>query len=194
MAADARADARRSWRLECALDTPWPKLERIKSGVARGRDEGRVDDVGALLDLLADRTTAPDAALPATGVTLEWERLLSAPFIVSPALRHALLDGAHVARDGAVSFHERSFDAAGRADRRRRRKVRARRGPGSGGAPLTPATRTASLLRAHHPIRHASGAVVKRFQPIREAKAASRGGRFRPRRTASPVGTKPWRA
>ncbi|MCK7494350.1 MAG: NRDE family protein [Comamonadaceae bacterium] len=39
----------------------------------------------------ADDRIAPDDALPRTGVSLEWERLLSAAFVRSAGLRHALV-------------------------------------------------------------------------------------------------------
>lgn len=63
------------------LDTPWPK---VTGGLAafRAALAGDPVDDEALLALLADRATAPDAALPDTGVPPEWERALSARFIV----------------------------------------------------------------------------------------------------------------
>lgn len=94
------------------LDTPWPKLERVKAGLATWARGGH-DDVTALLDLLDDRQGAPDDALPATGVSLEWERLLSAPFIVSERYGTRCSTVLAIARDGAALFHERSFDATG---------------------------------------------------------------------------------
>ncbi|ARP90993.1 hypothetical protein CAL14_12410 [Bordetella genomosp. 9] len=64
------------------LDTPWPKLERVKAAfTAILRTQSR-PDVEALFDALADRSPAPDAELPDTGVGLERERFLSSPFIV----------------------------------------------------------------------------------------------------------------
>ena len=68
---------------------------------------------------------APDAALPATGVPLERERLLSSPFIVERALRHALLDGVHdrPRRDTRASSSARSTPTA--HDRGDRRGIRA---------------------------------------------------------------------
>jgi uncharacterized protein with NRDE domain len=96
------------------LDTPWPKLEHVKAGMSAWIGKGG-DDVAPLLDLLYDRTIAPDAALPATGVPLEWERLLSPPFIVSPGYGTRSSTVLAVSRDGIVCFHERSFDATGRA-------------------------------------------------------------------------------
>ncbi|NHI01497.1 NRDE family protein [Oceanimonas sp. MB9] len=59
------------------LNTPWPKTERLKCGLS-GLSAG--DEEGALA-LLSDTTTAPDAALPMTGVPLELERRLSSVFI-----------------------------------------------------------------------------------------------------------------
>ena len=76
----------------------------------------------ALLDLLADRAIAPDDELPSTGVPLEWERRLSAPFIVGDRLRHALLDDLRRRRRGQPAVR--------RALVRRRRQPR-RRGQGS---------------------------------------------------------------
>lgn len=65
------------------LDTPWPKLTRT-----RKRFEAliRADeiDIEALFSILTDREPAPDEQLPATGLSPELERALSAPFIVSP--------------------------------------------------------------------------------------------------------------
>jgi uncharacterized protein with NRDE domain len=47
-------------------------------------DHGSEPTPDALLRLLADRTPAPDAELPDTGVPLEWERWLSPIFIDAP--------------------------------------------------------------------------------------------------------------
>ena len=52
-------------------------------------------------------------ALPATGVPLEWERLLSAPFIVSERYGTRCSTVLAIDRGGAALFHERSYDATG---------------------------------------------------------------------------------
>ncbi|QNM96624.1 NRDE family protein [Chitinimonas koreensis] len=62
-----------------AFDTPWPKVEALKAGLAI-----EADDDAALFALLADPAIAPDERLPATGVPLEWERALSAALIRTP--------------------------------------------------------------------------------------------------------------
>ena len=64
------------------LDTPWPKVRRL-----RGRFESalaQADPLQRCFEALADRAQAPDAELPPTGVPLDWERALSAAFIVAP--------------------------------------------------------------------------------------------------------------
>jgi uncharacterized protein with NRDE domain len=60
------------------LDTPWPKVERVRHALHTAADD---DD--ALLQAMLDAQPAPDEALPSTGVSRDWERLLSAPFIRS---------------------------------------------------------------------------------------------------------------
>ena len=55
---------------------------------------------------LRDTERAPDDELPATGVTLERERMLSSPFIISAGLRHALLDRPRpIDHDGNAQLH-----------------------------------------------------------------------------------------
>jgi uncharacterized protein with NRDE domain len=62
-----------------ALDTPWPKLLRLKQRVAAALDDE--DPEAALFAALADGEAAPDAQLPDTGIGLQRERALSSPFI-----------------------------------------------------------------------------------------------------------------
>jgi uncharacterized protein with NRDE domain len=95
-----------------ALDTPWPKLMRATAGLAAWvkRED---DDIDALFGVLADRTPAPDDALPSTGLSVERERLLSAPFIVSADYGTRCSTVLVVGRDGSVRLHEQTFDASG---------------------------------------------------------------------------------
>ncbi|MGH8713242.1 MAG: NRDE family protein [Casimicrobiaceae bacterium] len=96
------------------LDTPWPKLVR---GKARLEAWLAADDppIAAAFALLADREPARDAALPSTGVSAEWERLLSSPFIVSPDYGTRCSTVLMIAADGGARLIERSFDAGGKA-------------------------------------------------------------------------------
>jgi uncharacterized protein with NRDE domain len=96
------------------LDTPWPKLLRSKARLAAwlAEDDPAIETAFALL---ADREPASDAHLPATGVSSQWESLLSSPFIVSPEYGTRSSTVLLIARDGSARFIERSFDAGGRA-------------------------------------------------------------------------------
>lgn len=91
------------------LDTPWPKLARTKAAfmaVLQGRPQ---PDLPALYAALADPNPADDGDLPATGLPLDRERLLSSPFIVSPdyGTRSSSVLALH--GDGAGQLHERRF-------------------------------------------------------------------------------------
>jgi uncharacterized protein with NRDE domain len=110
---ETQAFARGAYGLSNALlDTPWPKLARTKTALAAWL--ARADaDVEPLFAALGDRGIADDAALPSTGVPLEWERRLSAPFIVSPGYGTRSSTIVTIDRDGEAHFVERSFDAAG---------------------------------------------------------------------------------
>ena len=66
------------------VNTPWPKVERVKTGMSALVQTTSLDKE-ALIALMADATPAVDTELPKTGVSLEMERLLSSPFIQSAA-------------------------------------------------------------------------------------------------------------
>ena len=95
------------------LDAPWPKVVRTEAAVSAWLAATR-DDPEPLFDALADRATAPDTALPSTGVQLDWERRLSAPFIVSEGYGTRSSTVVTIDRAGHVNFIERSFDPSGR--------------------------------------------------------------------------------
>ena len=62
-----------------ALDTPWPKVQKLVGGFTISLAQHR--DSIQLLSPLFDAKQAPLSLLPQTGVSLEWERALSAIFI-----------------------------------------------------------------------------------------------------------------
>jgi uncharacterized protein with NRDE domain len=64
------------------LDTPWPKLTRAKAQFASLLCQGAPEET--FFELLSDSTRANDCRLPNTGVSQEWERILSSIFICSP--------------------------------------------------------------------------------------------------------------
>lgn len=61
------------------LDTPWPKVRNAKSALTTALE--RLPDSSATLALLRDDRPAPDEFLPRTGLSQEWERLMSSAFI-----------------------------------------------------------------------------------------------------------------
>ena len=97
------------------LETPWPKVTaaRARLEAALGATDGAEDLERRLLDLLADRTTAPDDALPATGLPLDWERALSAAFVELPGYGTRASTALVVGADGRVRFTERTFGEGG---------------------------------------------------------------------------------
>jgi uncharacterized protein with NRDE domain len=64
------------------LDTPWPKVEKAKSRLSQAL--AQLTSAEPLLALLRDDVPAPDEQLPRTGLSLEWERLLSSAFVRAP--------------------------------------------------------------------------------------------------------------
>ncbi|SAI74630.1 Ser/Thr-rich protein T10 [Bordetella ansorpii] len=99
------------------LDTPWPKLARLKVAFTQVIARAPQPDLPALYGALADRSPAADSELPDTGVGLERERMLSSPFIVSPhyGTRASSILALH--EDGRGELHERGFDPTGTATR-----------------------------------------------------------------------------
>jgi uncharacterized protein with NRDE domain len=97
------------------LETPWPKVvtarERFEQALAVARDAEDLE--GHLLTLLGDRSLAPDASLPQTGLPLHRERALSAAFVVLPDYGTRASTTLVLAEDGAVRVTERSFGEGG---------------------------------------------------------------------------------
>lgn len=96
-----------------SLDTPWPKVQRAKQKLQQLIDSGSELCEEALFGLLADRSPARDDELPSTGVPVEWERVLSPPFIVSENYGTRASTVVLMGTDGTVSVHERSFGEGG---------------------------------------------------------------------------------
>jgi uncharacterized protein with NRDE domain len=93
------------------LDTPWPKVERAKSSLSTALRS--LPDETALLELLRDDRVPGDHELPRTGVSLEWERLLSSAFIVGAAYGTRSSTVIRIGIDGHASFREWSWNADG---------------------------------------------------------------------------------
>jgi uncharacterized protein with NRDE domain len=95
------------------LDSPWPKVTAGKSGLAALLSTSGEELLARLFALLSDRSPAADEALPRTGVSAEWERLLSSAFIASPEYGTRSSTVILMGRDGRTVFEERSFGPGG---------------------------------------------------------------------------------
>ena len=95
------------------LDSPWPKLLAARERFAAALPG--LPDETAFFELLADQTIVADENLPATGVPIEWERLLSAIFVKSENYGTRASTLAWLRTDGAISVHEQSFGPNGQA-------------------------------------------------------------------------------
>jgi uncharacterized protein with NRDE domain len=93
------------------LDTPWPKVLSAKA--ALGKALTRLPDESALFELLRDERQADDARLPRTGVSVEWERLLSSAFIRAGDYGTRCSTVLLIDRHGEVRLTEWSWDAQG---------------------------------------------------------------------------------
>lgn len=105
------------------LDTPWPKVQAAKSALHDAL-AGLPDDA-PLFRLLADESVHPDAALPRTGVSLEWERLLSAAFVRAPGYGTRGSTVLTVAADGWMVFDEQTWLEGARPGPRMRYRFKA---------------------------------------------------------------------
>lgn len=94
------------------IDDDWPKVRRMREAVTAWAARG-TGDLAPLFDALADRSIAPDEALPSTGVPLDWERRLSAVFIAGADYGTRCSTVLAIGRDGCATFVERSFTPAG---------------------------------------------------------------------------------
>ena len=96
------------------LETPWPKLLRAKARLGEALRDG-ADPMADAFALLADAERAPPSELPSTGVSPEWERLLSSVFIVHPDYGTRCSTVLTVDVQNRARFVERSFDSQGKA-------------------------------------------------------------------------------
>ena len=93
------------------LDTPWPKVARGKEAFGELLSRGGDLDPEALFEILSDRSIVEDRLLPVTGIGLDWERILSARFIVSPVYGTRSSTLLYVDREDRVTFIERNFNS-----------------------------------------------------------------------------------
>lgn len=99
------------------LQSPWPKLLRLRDGFAatlrqdRGQNPQRLHQ--ALTGLLQDDAPAADRDLPDTGVDIATERMLSSPFIRGEAYGTRATTVVTVASSGEILVTEQSWQPGG---------------------------------------------------------------------------------
>jgi uncharacterized protein with NRDE domain len=96
------------------LDTPWPKL---RAGVAHfaqaiAMDQGMLKHPEHYLKFLGNSSSFPEAELPSTGVSLEWEKALSPVFIKTEHYGTRSSTLLRVRKDGNFQMIERRFDGS----------------------------------------------------------------------------------
>jgi uncharacterized protein with NRDE domain len=93
------------------LDTPWPKVQNAKTRMQAALSD--LTDTAPLLDLLRDDRAASDAQLPRTGVSLDWERLLSSAFVRARDYGTRCSTIIRIEHQGRAYFDEWSWDSVG---------------------------------------------------------------------------------
>src|SRR5579862_34755 len=95
------------------LDTPWPKLTRVRTEFAAWI-AAPAASAEQLLSILADRTpAAPVPGAELQGLGPEWQRALSAPFVLNPTFGTRSSTVVLVNAAGELAVWERRFDREG---------------------------------------------------------------------------------
>lgn len=106
------------------LQTPWPKLLRLRNSVTSLLENASSDQTDQLhqhiIERLQDTTPAPDHELPDTGVGRETERFLSSPFIVGDDYGTRATTVVTIDASGFVQVTEQSWGPAGKKEDTRR--------------------------------------------------------------------------
>lgn len=92
------------------LNTPWPKVVKGKKSLEAYLDTVHDVDPDALFELLRNSEQADDTDLPDSGVSLEFERMLSPMFIKTPEYGTRSATVLLIDYDNNVTFAERVYD------------------------------------------------------------------------------------
>jgi len=105
------------------LQSPWPKLLRLRDAMTRALKSAPTTDPDTLhhtlLMLLQDTTPAPDRELPDTGIGLDTERFLSSPFIVGSDYGTRATTIVTISRGGEIRVTEQSWLPMGKTGEQR---------------------------------------------------------------------------
>jgi uncharacterized protein with NRDE domain len=103
------------------LDTPWPKLTRVREKFAQWLETAAASNAPApdadrerLFAMLADRTRSlPDSPAGARPLPAEWVEVLSSPFVVHPVFGTRCSTLVMIGHDGSLCIQERRFGPDG---------------------------------------------------------------------------------
>lgn len=96
-----------------SLDTPWPKLEKIKAGIANLNKTDPQQDAEYLFQLLQNNEKAADEQLPKTDLPIELEREASSIFVRSQKYGTVSSSVILIDQQWNVLFKEKRFDQDG---------------------------------------------------------------------------------
>ena len=103
------------------LDTPWPKLTRVREKFAQWLETAATSNAPApdaacerLFAMLADRTRSlPESPARARPLPAEWVEVLSSPFVVHPLFGTRCSTLVMIGHDGSLCIQERRFGPDG---------------------------------------------------------------------------------
>lgn len=95
------------------LNTPWPKLTQVNKALEEAIRSEKLN-LAQLLAIMQNQQRAPDSQLPDTGISLEWERLLSSSFISSETYGTRAITILLQQYDGATQLIEQVYDRNGK--------------------------------------------------------------------------------
>ena len=95
------------------LNSPWPKAERLRRRLGTYPNADLEVSLTPIFEILKDNGQAPDPELPKTGLSLERERLLSSPFIISPDYGTRSSSVIAIHRSGWGQFDEITYNPEG---------------------------------------------------------------------------------
>lgn len=94
-----------------SLNSPWPKLDAGRSALANYCQHADILSHEHLFELLTNKRAAKDEDLPQTGISIEWERMLSSIFIQSDDYGTRSSTILLINKDKHAYWEERTFNS-----------------------------------------------------------------------------------
>jgi uncharacterized protein with NRDE domain len=93
------------------LNVPWPKVERGKHLFSECMEKDSEPDIKQIFTLLSDQSYPERHQLPRTGISMEWEQMLSPIFIDNSFYGTRSQSILSIKKNGYISFYERTIHA-----------------------------------------------------------------------------------